>query len=647
MVYLSDIMKVFKYLILVVVILVAFAFGVNFLIAKKISTIENSQNLSPLDTYLFEHYSLSLHLDKKTEDIINVFCNQEQEDSLVSSAIDYACQNKNPIHKIVIGSANDDQSYITIIKSVGAEQLFWKNSIDGSSETGRMVCKEWFDAKGYNNVTSGINCITLSTGGTKLYSSIVFLEPETYLKRKVFIAVVNTLQTSSLEKTEQEIIALLRNQKISRTGRIIKFISFLRKDAIKIDSILEISSDDSLESKKTDTSLSSNFVTLASGDEIDGEVCDASKTSSCYPIYCNSSTAVWGKYLHRCVEPLVSSTAPLEGAICSGDLSVWDGSKCQVLTGDFISSNFCLIATGGNSCEMNFIWSVGSPQKKVEVKYLGTGIVTLSNATSGSLVYSFPFSEDPQTIGLFEGDKKINEGKFVTKCRFGGFDSVSKTCVAPSVFKAKVVGEYAVDKGKIVFSCELSDAYTVKSTEKEMIIATGTYSQEVRLPVSTSGNYSISCSKGSYNGSPIARYYNAPPPPPPILFLNLSPQAVVSTGTTTLEWSILYPRETCTLRAKSYCKAAGCTPGQSDSEEALNQILDTVNLNLDKSKQVNSTSTQDSLKKVGEDDSDNDLRVTGKKNLTISQTTDFILSCGDGIEVRKRIYTKKTQRLQE
>jgi hypothetical protein len=396
-----------------------------------------------------------------------------------------------------------------------------------------------------------------------------------------------------------------------------------------------------------DASLSSNFVTLTSGDEIDGEVCDASKISNCYPVYCSSGTAVWGKSLHRCVEPVIAKKGEMEGASCQRELSVWDGSKCRALTGDFISSNICLIPSGGNSCEMNFVWSVESSHKKIEVKYLGAETAALSYATSGSLSYLFPFNEDPQTVALFEGDKKINEGKFVTKCEEGGFDSISKTCVAPAVSQARVIGDYIADKGRIIFSCESSDAYVVKSTEKETVVATGTYSQETRVPVSASGNYSITCSKGSYNGSSVARYYNAPPQPSPVLFLGLSPQAVASIGTTTLDWSILYPRDTCTLQAKSYCKAAGCTLDQSESEDKLNQILSTVKLTLDQNKQVGSTSTQDSLIKIKEDDSEQELKVAGKKVLAISQTTDFILRCGDDVEVKKRIYTKKVQKSQE
>ena len=329
-------MKVSKYFVFILVTLSILAFIVHFFVTKKISTIENSEVLSPLDVYLFENYSLNLHLDKKVEEVIAVFCDTEDKESSLSDGITYGCQNKNPIHKIVIGSASNNQSYTNIVTSVGNDQLFWKNAIDNSSETGKLNCKEWFDAKGYNNVTSGINCVTSTSDGSKLYSSIIFLEPETHQNRKVFIAVINTLRTSSIEKTEKEIISLLNNQKISRIGRILKFISFLRKDLIKVASSLEISSDDSLESRRIDKSMSSNFVTLSSGDGIDGEVCDASKISSCYPVYCNSSSAVWGKSIFRCVEPVVPNKEAIEGVLCLGDLPIWDGSKCRALTGNII-----------------------------------------------------------------------------------------------------------------------------------------------------------------------------------------------------------------------------------------------------------------------------------------------------------------------
>lgn len=638
-------MKVSKYFIITVVVLLIVAFGINYFVTKKISTIENSKPLSTLDTYLSTTFSLSLRLDKKVEDAISIFCDTESNEESSSLSVVYACQNKNPLHKIIIGSAQSDQSYIAVIQSIGNEQLYWKNAMDASSESGRMICKDWFDAKGYNNVIAGVNCTTAGSSGEKLYASIVFLESTANQKGKVFLAVVNTRQTSSIEKTEQEVIALLGNQKISRIGRMIKFISFLRRDAIEINSIIEISSTDSVESGKIDKSLSLNFVTPLSGDGIDGEVCDASKTTSCFPVYCTTTTAVWGKLVSKCVEPVAPNKEAAEGVLCLGDLPVWDGSKCRALVGDIITSSVCSIVNGENSCEMKFVWSVDTPLKKVDVKYLGVETIVLSNATSGSLSYLFPFSEEAQIVALFEGDKKINEGKFVTKCKAGGFDEVSNTCVDPVVSKAHVVGEYYADRGRLVFSCENADAYIVKSLEKALVIATGTYVGEVKVPVDTSGNYSIACSKGKFGGPSVARYYNAPPPPPPVLSLSLSPQAVPLTGTTTLSWDILYPRSECTLRAKSFCKADGCTVTQSDSENILNQILETEN--VDQGSQESPLNIQESLRKVPEDESNSELRVTGRKTLTISQTTDFILSCGEGIEVKKRIYTKKTQTLQE
>lgn len=639
-------MKVSKYFIIIIIVVLIATYGVNYFVTNRISTIENSKPLSTLDSYLSERFSLSLRLDKKVEDAISIFCDNEntKEESLLLP-VSYSCQNKNPVHKIIIGSADDNQNYVTIIQSIGNEQLFWKNAIDATPESGRMICKEWFDAKGYNNVVAGINCTTAGTSGEKLYASIVFLESTANQKGKVFIGVVNTRQASSIEKTEQEVIALLSNQRISTVGRIIKFISFLRRDAVKINSIIEVSSTESVESERLDKSFSLNFMTPFSGEGIDGEVCDASKTNSCYPIYCISTSAVWGKLLSKCVEPDVPNKEAVEGVLCLGDLPVWDGSKCRALVGDIISSNICEIGTGENSCEIKFVWSVDSPIKKVEVKYLGVEAVLLSNATSGSLSYAFPFSKEPQTVGLFEGDKKINEGKFISRCKTGGFDDISNTCVDPRVINAYVVGEYYADKGRLIFSCDTSDTYSVKNSEKNILVATGTYFQEVKVPVDVSGNYSITCSKGNYSGPPTARYYNAPPPPPPVLFLSVSPQSVPLSGTTTLDWNILYPRDECTLKAKSYCKASGCTQEQSDSENILNQILETEN--VDQSSALNPVNIQESLKRVPEDGVSNELRTVGKKKVAISHTTDFILNCGNDIEVKKRIYTQKIQKSEE
>ncbi len=621
------------------------AFIAHYFVTKKIATIENPRVLSPLDVYLSENYSFSLHLNKKVEEAIALFCHTEDIKAPVSDGITYGCQNKNPLHKIVIGSVSNKQSYTDIMTQLGNEQLFWKNQIDNSSETGKLNCKEWSDAKGYNNVAAGINCVTSTSGGSKLYASIIFLESELQQSDKVFVAVINTLQTSSLEKTEQEIISLLNNQKISRVGRIIKFISFLREDSIKLATLLEVSSDEAQASQRIDKSMSSNFVTLISGDGIDGEVCDASKISSCYPMYCDSASAVWGKSIFRCVEPAVPNKEAIEGVLCLGDLPVWDGTKCRALTGDIISNNICSIAQGGNSCDMNITWSVTSPQGEVKVKYLDTDTTILANTASGSMMYTFPYKEEPHTVGLFEGDKKNNEGKFITKCALGGFDVVSQKCVDPSVLKFSVIGEYYKDYGFLVFSCMGADGYVVKNNEREMIVATGTYFQEVKVPVNSSGNYSVICSKGNYNSPSVVRYYNAPPAPPPVIALGLAPQSVTSSGVTTLSWNILYPQEACSLRAESFCKSSGCTELQNESEERINQILQTEN--TEESTEANPVTIQSSLKKIVVDTVTNEMRAIGSKKLTISQTTDFILNCGSDIEVKRRIYTGKSQNSQE
>ncbi len=638
-------MRVSKYFVLTVVILVFLAFVVNFFITKKFSSTGNPQALSTLDTYLFENYSMGLLLDKKVEDAISVYCDKDAEATSSPASVVYACQNKNPVHKIIIGSVGGDQSYVNILKSIGDEQLFWKNTIDGSSEAGRMVCKEWSNAKGYDNVTAGIYCTTIAGVGTKLYSTIIFLEPKAYQKRKVFIAVVNTLQSSSIERTEQEIVSLLSKQKTSRIGKIFNFILFLKNDAIKIGKVIEVSSADSLESGRVDMSVSSNFVSPTSGEGIDSEVCDASKISSCYPIYCNSSTAVWANLLHSCVEPIVPNKAAIDGVLCLGDFPIWDGSQCRALAGNIISSNFCLIDNGSNSCEMKFIWSVNSlQQKKVEVRYIGSETTILSNAATGSMVYPFPYSETPQIVGLFEGDKKINEGKFVTKCRTGGFDIISQKCVDPQFITGKVLGGYYGNPGNLIFSCANTDNYTVTNTDKNLLVATGTYVGEVSTPLDIGGNYSVTCVYGTYRGQSSVVYYNTVTPAP-TLSLSLTPRLVKPGGTTTLDWSIMFPQESCSLSSKIFCASTGCTPEQIESEVDINHILEAGSGDTNQGGML--TQIQDSLTSFASGTYEGEWTVSGVKTLKISYTTDFILSCGNGTEMTRRVFTQKTQKSEE
>ena len=70
-------MKVSKYFIIIIVVVLIATYGVHYFVTNRISTIENSKPLSTLDSYLSERFSISLRLDKKVEDAISIFCDTE------------------------------------------------------------------------------------------------------------------------------------------------------------------------------------------------------------------------------------------------------------------------------------------------------------------------------------------------------------------------------------------------------------------------------------------------------------------------------------------------------------------------------------------------------------------------------------------
>jgi hypothetical protein len=289
---------------------------------------------------------------------------------------------------------------------------------------------------------------------------------------------------------------------------------------------------------------------------------------------------------------------------------------------------------------MDIFWSVQSPKNTVEVrrKISPTERIIVAKGQSDTVPYTFQYQEEPYTIELYDGSELLNDGVFTTSCKEGGWEKNLKRCVNPLVSTARVSGEYYRDPGSFIFTCSNADSYVVRHADTGTIIATGTYSGEVTAPITKTGNYSVACQQGLYTSNTVARYYNAPPPPPSEISFIISPRTVSKNEKTILNWNIHFPRETCSLTAKVICKNDSCSTAQKDFEDQLNQVLESEY--TDEVDEDGSRPIFTALKTVAPRHVDVDWMAVGQKTLSISYTTDFTLSCGKGMEDRKRVYIR-------
>lgn len=631
-------MKVSRHFLVTVFTLFLLAGGVYYFFTKTDQV--SAENLGVLDTFLFKNYGLTLDLDKATEERLRIYCDPSVATSTEEDMkIAYPCQNENPVHKIVIGWANSGYDYMTVMKSLGNEQLFWRNYPSIDTEDASITCSERADYTNYHNTVFGLDCVMVTTEKDKLYSSIFFLQGVDKTMTP-FIVVMNTVKPSSSQQVEMELLSLVAHLKESPTKYRLDSISvFGGGNRENSTGSASSSSSFSTEANVAARSGSANTITKNSGNGIDATVCDVVDTTSCYPLYCDSITAVWNYSLNKCVEPDVSVASPLTGgAHCGDDAPVWDGSKCRAVTGNVISGDGCSIATGKNSCSVNIFWSTQAPKADVEVrrKVSATESVVIAKGKTDSMKYTLPYQEEPYLLELYDGSTKLNDTTFVTTCAEGGWDKGSGQCVNPRVVKATVSGEYYKSPGALTFTCADATQYTVRYSDTATVVASGTYVGETIAPLMKTGNYAVSCGKGGYDGTPVSRYFNAPPPPPAEIAMLFSPRSVPKNGTTVFNWTIHFPRESCVVSARVLCKNAICNDEQREYENEINQILQSESTDADDPEGSRPIPT--AIATVAPSHVDSDWKATGQKTLSIAYTTDFTLKCADGNEQTKRVY---------
>jgi hypothetical protein len=259
---------------------------------------------------------------------------------------------------------------------------------------------------------------------------------------------------------------------------------------------------------------------------------------------------------------------------------VWTNVTVVAPSGDLtVSSNECLIQTGENSCQVTATWvtqNASSPILKNE--YTGG---TLSNAlqmtTPFSLtVYADQSAPNDNTFSLKQGILDLDQETVTARCAFGGYDSISDTCVNPQIVSVTVHGEYYAVTGRLQVTCSNSDTYRV--VLNGVTHQSGAYNgTTVNVPVNTTGDYSVYCGKGDYYTNPprVVRY-NASPPPSPDIVITATPSTLSRESDSMISWRIIHPRPGCTLTAKTVCQNNTCNSNQITHENTINQRIQTA-----------------------------------------------------------------------
>ena len=201
-----------------------------------------------------------------------------------------------------------------------------------------------------------------------------------------------------------------------------------------------------------------------------------------------------------------------------------------------------------------------------------------------------------------------------------------------------VVTDDYLPTGSIDFTCLNSNGYIVKNADRGVTIATrsgysGPWPKSV--PVSITGNYSVSCKYGTVVSSPRLVFYHSPPPPAATISFDVSPKTISAGGKSTASWEITWPLPACTLTAVPVCANSICSASSTAAAEALNRVIASSNVDTP-SATIEPRSIRTALTTIAPGHSA-DHKAVGQKTFTITNTTDFTVNCGAGIKATSRV----------
>lgn len=231
-------------------------------------------------------------------------------------------------------------------------------------------------------------------------------------------------------------------------------------------------------------------------------------------------------------------------------------------------------------------------------------------------------------------------------CAVGGLDTITNTCVNPTVDSVVVTGQYYQSGGNLAITCSGANKYKV--VKDGTLFTSGNYlGTPVNVPVTESGNYSVTCIQGNYEGPSVVKYYNAGPPPSAIISITASPRTIAKNTSTILNFNLQFPIASCTLTAKAVCAGDKCTQAQLAYETKINNILKTEKVDSPDPYGVNgvSRSIVSAVKTVVPSHINTDWKTYGKKTLKgIENTTDFTISCGNSKSSVRVLVTQNQER---
>lgn len=363
----QKITKVYLLILAVVLILVC-SFYFLFIKKEEVAQKIDTSKLSLLDSYLYENLKVTLNLDSATEQNLMMFCDKKIATTPTQAIkVGIPCVNPNPIHKTIIGWATDDQKYIPIMEAVGNQQLAWRRKV--TSETGNLLCEEKPEFLQYQDVDLGLGCIMTLESGEKIYSSAAFIKSSDKNK-KVFIVVMNLLTSTSIDKTDKELLTLLKKKLVSLSKSYSKN-SFITKAYAGGGGSEGGGAGTCSAADMAGATTNSGCSTGPTGGDSSGAdqvICDVSNPASCYVLYCASPTAHWDFATNACVEGVVSADLESDVAISFTESPATANPVNLEITANSNTSQYGTAgpiltwsATGATNCTASGGWSGSLP----------------------------------------------------------------------------------------------------------------------------------------------------------------------------------------------------------------------------------------------------------------------------------------------
>ena len=330
--------------------------------------------------------------------------------------------------------------------------------------------------------------------------------------------------------------------------------------------------------------------------------------------------------------------------------STWNGSVCAANTPSgslTLSPMSCTIAVGASTCSTVYAtWTTSNVSSAALVdRNVDSTLSTSLNRASPGLQVWVAYPSTTFDLKNTSAGTTLDTDIATASCASGStWDGsvcacpTGQTAVGGSCVTNPVLRNEAMNYPNITFVCDNSANYTVVRNEGSFSQSGSTTSgATITVPITMEGNYTLTCISGELTDSSTINYTQ------PIVTLagmtiTASPRTVNNNKNTTLSWSVLYPTNSCSLRAEVSCTGGHslCSTEQLAAETALNSTLasGTTDANDPYGPERN---IQTAVKTIAPENNPSNDKALGKKTILLNYTTDFILDCGGSLIKKTRV----------